>query len=138
METTATKERECAERTPPEQEPASRVYVPAIDIVEHDDELLLLADVPGARAEDIEINVERSVLELHARVERGCPGNEAKRLLCEYGVADYRRSFKLGDGIDAEGVRAEVADGVLTLRLPKSEALKPKRIEVRSGNGSRV
>ena len=109
-------------------------YVPSVDIIENDVELLLLADVPGAQAGDIDVDYERGRLTIQARVTPRQPEDRARYLVREYGVGNYRRSFEVGEGIDADRIRAQVADGVLTLHLPKSQALQPRRIAVQSAN----
>jgi HSP20 family protein len=108
-------------------------YVPVVDIIEKPDELLLAADVPGARAEDIEINYEKGVLSIHAQVEPRQDAERTEYLLNEYGVGDFYRTFQVGEGIDQSKIAAEVKDGMLILHLPKAEALKPRKISVRAG-----
>lgn len=108
-----------------------RSYIPAVDIVELRDELLLLADVPGARAEDIDVNYERGELRLSVKIEAR-QGPETPWLVREYGIGDFVRTFQVGEGIDATKIAAEVLNGVLTLHLPKAEAAKTRRIEVRA------
>jgi len=109
-----------------------RYYVPNVDIIETDDELLVLADVPGAKSEDIEVQFDNGVLTIYAKVPPR-QGQGTRWLLREYGVGDYYRAFSIGEEIDASRISAELKDGVLTLHLPKREAIKPKRIEVRAG-----
>jgi HSP20 family protein len=105
-------------------------FLPVVDVMETADEYRVIVDVPGAKAEDIDVQFERGLLTIEARV--ATRRNEAKRfLLREYGVGDLRRTFRIGDGIAAERISAQVADGVLTLHLPKTEALKPHRIGVK-------
>jgi HSP20 family protein len=88
------------------------------------------ADTPGAIADAIDIRYEDGVLTIHGRVPSRSP--EGRRLLLqEYGVGDFHRSFRLGDRIDASGISAEYVEGVLTVHLPKVEAARPRRIEVR-------
>ena len=130
MDTTAMEKRESA-TTEPEFTYGGHGYVPAVDITEEDDELLLLADVPGAAAENIDINCERGLLTLHARVEPR-QADDADYLLREYGVGDFCRSFQIGEGIDADKIHAEIANGVLTLHLPKTATLKPRRVQVKA------
>ena len=130
MDTTAIEKRESA-TTEPEFTYGGRGYVPAVDIIEEDDELLLLADVPGAAAENIDINYERGLLTLHARVEPR-QGEDTDYLLREYGVGDFHRSFQIGEGIDADKIHAEIANGVLTLHLPKTATLKPRKVQVKA------
>lgn len=105
-------------------------YVPAVDIVESPDEVLLVADMPGVQADSVDIQYERGQLTLLGKIEpREQPGNRLRR---EYGVGDFHRVFHVGEGIDANKIEAELADGVLTLHLPKSEALTPRKIAVKS------
>ena len=116
----------------PERIRSGRAYSPSVDIVEAENELLLFADVPGVRAEDVEISYEQGLLSLHARVQPRHAHDEHPYMLREYGIGDYYRSFQIGDGIDAQKIEAELKDGVLTLHLPKAEAVKPRRILVKA------
>ncbi|MFH1417492.1 MAG: Hsp20/alpha crystallin family protein [Planctomycetota bacterium] len=108
-------------------------FVPKVDIIEKPDELLLLADVPGACAEDIEIDYENGALSIHAKVPPRQDERQTEYLVNEFTVGDFHRSFQIGKGIKPEAIKAEVKDGVLTLHLPKSDALKPKKITVVGG-----
>jgi HSP20 family protein len=109
-----------------------RTYVPTVDILENQEELLLIADVPGAARDGIDIDYERGRLTIQARVQTRQPTDRTNYLLQEYGVGDFSRSFQIGEGIDAEKIHAEIVEGVLTLHLPKAQALKPRRIEVKA------
>ena len=111
---------------------SGETYIPAVDIVEQGDELLLMADMPGARAEDIDIQYERGRLTVSARIAARQDG-DTEWALREYGVGDFERSFQVGDGIDAGRIAAEVDAGVLTLHLPKAEAARTRKIEVKVG-----
>jgi HSP20 family protein len=105
-------------------------FVPAVDIIEKADELLLVADVPGALVDRIDVRYEDGELTLHApAVVRRPPG---RFWLEEYQVGDYYRSFRIGQSIDASRINAECVDGVLTLHLPKVESVKPRRIAVKT------
>jgi len=115
----------------PERTRSGRCYVPNVDILENEDELLLLADVPGAGGNDIDINYEQGQLTVHARV-RERQGADTTYLLREYGVGDFHREFRVGEVIDASKIQAEVKEGVLTVHLPKAEAAKPRRIQVKT------
>ncbi len=124
------------ETTTTEVEPThcGRTYVPTVDIVENQDELLLIADVPGATDDGIDIDYERGRLTVQARVVPRQPPDRTNYLLQEYGVGDFCRSFQVGEGIDGGEIHAEIAGGVLTVHLPKAPELKPRRIEVKSAN----
>jgi len=104
-------------------------FRPNVDILEQADELIVLADVPGAAGDKIEVDFEDGTLTIRAPVE---PRQDAdtKYLLREYGVGDYHRTFHVSEAIDADKITAQCTDGVLTLRLPKSEAAKPRKIAV--------
>jgi HSP20 family protein len=106
-----------------------RFYRPNVDILERPDELLVLADVPGAKGDQIDIDFEKGTLTLHATVpERQ---NEGQRYLVhEYGVGNYYRTFNVSEAIDASRITAEYAEGVLTLHLPKAASIKPRKISV--------
>jgi HSP20 family protein len=105
-------------------------YRPSVDIVEFPGELRVMADVPGANPESIDINFEKGVLTIHAKVEPR-HSQESDYLLREYAVGDYYRVFTVSENIDARRISAEYADGVLTLHVPKSEEVQPRKIELR-------
>jgi HSP20 family molecular chaperone IbpA len=106
-------------------------YRPNVDILESDEEVIVLADLPGVRSEDLDINFERGTLTLHGKVAPRQPqGTEL--LMQEYGVGDFHRTFEVSEHIDAERIHAELGDGVLSLHLPKVEAVRPRKIEVKS------
>jgi len=105
-------------------------YRPNVDIIESQDELTVLADLPGVRAGDVDIHFERGTLTLHGQV-RPRQDENTDFLLREYGVGDFYRTFEVSESIDANRIHAELADGVLKLHLPKVEAAKPRKIEVR-------
>lgn len=108
-----------------------RYYRPQVDILEKDDELIVLADVPGAKGNRIDVQFEDGTLTIHAEVDpRQDQGTEY--LLGEYGVGDFYRTFQVGEAIDAAKITAEYADGVLKLHLPKAQALRPRKISVKA------
>jgi HSP20 family protein len=110
---------------------SGRVYRPFVDIMEGKDELLLVADMPGARADSIDIQFEDGNLTIQARVE---PRHHEKGnlLLNEYGVGNFYRTFRVSEEIDPAKIHAEYTDGVLTVHLPRAEAAKPRKIEVKT------
>jgi HSP20 family protein len=104
-------------------------YTPRVDIQENDQELVLYADVPGVKPEDADIRFQNGELILHARCTPRIQG--VNYLLEEYGVGDFYRAFSISDTVDANKIAAEIKNGVLTVHLPKAEALKPKKIKVK-------
>ncbi len=117
---------------PRRDERAATVFCPEVDIYETGDEYVLTADVPGARPDTIDLNVENGVLTLRAGAPDRTPG-ESRTVLREYGVGAYERTFRIGEGIDTERIGAELKNGVLTLRLPKAETTRSRKIEVKTG-----
>jgi HSP20 family molecular chaperone IbpA len=106
-------------------------FTPPIDIHEGPDGLVLEADLPGAVAHDLRIQLEENVLSLYAKVDSPAP--EGARLLHEeYRLGDYQRSFILGDEVDRDRITADLTNGVLRLSLPKADRKRTRRIEIRS------
>jgi HSP20 family protein len=116
--------------------PGGAAFVPAADVLASEEEVLVHMDVPGLSADKLEIELENDVLTV--RGERGFPyGNEGNGAeggyawqLIERGFGRFERVLRVPAGLDADAVEATVADGVLTLRIPKPEKLKPRRIQV--------
>jgi HSP20 family protein len=130
MATQATISKEAADRAgTAESTRAGRYYRPNVDILERPDELLVLADIPGTKADRVDIRFEDGALSIHAKVDPR-QDSATEYLLYEYGIGDYYRSFRMSEAIDASKISAEYNDGILTLHLPKSEAVKPRRIKV--------
>jgi len=110
---------------------SGQFYRPNVDIIETAEELVLYADLPGAKSEDIDINFEDSSLVIHGKVNNR-QSNETSYLLEEFGVGDFYRTFKVSEHVDAARITAEFRDGVLVLHLPKVEAVKPRKITVQA------
>lgn len=110
----------------------ARTFVPAVDIVEDAAEFRIVADVPGATADNVDIHFERGRLTIRAGVADRRPADGSRRLLREYGVGPFERSFEIGDAIDVQNITAEVAQGVLTVHLPRSAATQPRKIAVQA------
>ncbi len=115
-------------------EPNGRPWVPPVDIKETEQELILKADVPDLKFEDIHVNLENGALTI--RGERKFEAKEDKggwhRIERSYGT--FERVFDLPDTINPEAVKADYKNGVLTVTLPKKEVAKPKQIKVEVSN----
>jgi HSP20 family molecular chaperone IbpA len=106
-------------------------YTPRFDILETDEELVLYGDLPGVEPADLDIRFENRELTVHGKV---APRHtERRHLYGEYGIGDFFRTFAIGETIDSGKISAELKNGVLSLHLPKTEAVKPKRIAVKAG-----
>jgi len=108
-------------------------WCPVVDVRESKDELALQAELPGIRSEDVNVSVENGVLTISGEkkheIEEGQESSDYHLVERRYGR--FERSFSLPRSVDAERVKAEFANGVLTVTLPKAEAAKPRRIEVK-------
>jgi HSP20 family protein len=113
----------------PESTRGGIYYTPRVDICESDEELVLTCDMPGVRPEDIDLRFISGELTLCGRVASRKPS--APFVVNEYGVGDYYRSFSIHEEIDANQISADYKHGVLTVHLPKKEAIRPKRIAVK-------
>jgi HSP20 family molecular chaperone IbpA len=105
------------------------VYLPRVDIVETEDALEIVADLPGVTRDSVEITLEQRVLSIRGRAATAVPEGLAP-LYLEYEPGDYERAFTLSDAVDPAGISARVQSGVLHLRLPKAGPAKLQRIEV--------
>lgn len=107
-------------------------YVPAMDLLEQDDQLIVKAELPGMTAEDIDISVQGNVLTLRGekKEERNEEGKRFHYVERRSGM--FHRTLSLPTEVDAENINASYRDGVLTIKLPKSEAAKPRRIAVKT------
>jgi HSP20 family protein len=97
-----------------------------VNVREEDDAYVLSALVPGLTADDLNIQVLDNVL----RIEGEYRQDENQYLMQELPSGSFSRTLRLPDAVEAESVEAKIADGVLTLTLPKAESAKPKRIKI--------
>lgn len=106
-------------------------WAPSVDIVEDEKEWLVKTDLPDVKKEDVKVTVEDGVLAItgERKFEKEEKGKKYHRIENSYG--NFFRSFTLPDGADGSKVTAEFKDGVLKVRLPKSEKAKPKAVEVK-------
>lgn len=101
---------------------------PPVDIYETPDALVMMADLPGVSKDGLEVRVDDNVLTIRGKAAHAVPGEAIYR---EYDLANFFRQFELNEEIDQGKISAELAHGVLTLRLPKTEKAKPRQLEVR-------
>lgn len=104
--------------------------VPLVDITEDEHGITMLADMPGVSKETLHVEVDASTLTIEGSIDIG-DVNEMRVLHAEVQAPRYRRQFSLSRELDISAIDASLEHGVLRLRLPKSEAAKPRRIDVR-------
>ncbi len=106
-------------------------YRAPVDVFETSTEYRVVADMPGASIEGIAISINDNMLVIDATVEDRYETLGRIRHQ-EYGVGDFRRSFRIGTGIDAATITANYRDGVLYLTLPKAKCAEPRKIDIRT------
>jgi len=116
------------EETTPERIRENRVVTPAVDIYENNNEILLIADVPGVSTTGLNVHLENGELAIEASRSSELQGAV---LVQGYEHLDFLRVFKVPNTIDAGKISAELKNGVLNIHLPKMETLRPRRIEVK-------
>ncbi len=112
----------------------ARPWVPPVDIFETENEWVLKADLPEVKLEDVDIQIENGTLTLKGerKFQQDENGRGYQRVERSYG--SFARYFTLPDTVDSEKVRADYAQGVLTVTLPKKEVAKPRSIKVQVNN----
>jgi HSP20 family protein len=126
-----TEKREVAESTA-ERTRDRPAFVPRADIYETDDEIVVVADMPGVDENTVDITLENNVLTINGYVEP-MELEGYSLAYAEYSVGDYQRAFSLSDQVDREKIEAELRDGVLRLHLPKITEAKVRKIAIKAG-----
>ncbi len=113
-----------------EDEMASGNWMPPVDIYETKDALIVKAQLPEVNREDIDIRLENGVLSIRGerKLQEELKNESCYRMECQYGT--FSRSFSLPRTVDQEKINANYKDGVLTLRIPKREEIRPRQIEI--------
>lgn len=126
------------EATPTETEPArqsseqERAIQPAVDIFEDELGITVQADMPGVAKDQVDIQIDKHTLTIEGYAKIPMP-EEMEALYADVSSTRYMRSFSISSELDADKVEASMKDGVLTVRVPKREQFKPRKIEVRAG-----
>ena len=108
------------------------VFRPDVDILERADAYLIYADLPGVDDRHVQVNLDKGVLSLDAHLATA-PEEAWTPIHAEYRFGSFHREFRLSEEIDSAGVTASMRDGVLELRLPKTDKHQPRRIAVQAG-----
>ena len=108
-------------------------WAPAVDIFETEHELVVKADLPDVDPKDLDIRVENNILTIRGERKFEKKVSEDKYLRVERAYGSFSRSFSLANTVNAEAIKADYQNGVLTLTIPKREEAKPKQIKVNVG-----
>jgi HSP20 family protein len=125
----AKRETEKNVQTREETRAGERYIKPAVDIIETETGLTLVADIPGAAKDTLDVNVDKGILTVNAPVSRSMPG---RPIYNEFEFAHYYRQFSIPETLDHERAKAEFSNGVLILKVPVAEAAKPRKIEIKA------
>ena len=106
--------------------------VPAFDLFETGDEVVVKANLPGMKAEDVQISVTNGILTLHGEVKQETEKKEATWHLFERRYGIFERSVSLPTDVQTDKAKADFEDGVLTISLPKAETVKPRTISIKA------
>ena len=112
------------------QESNLTAWAPAVDIYESEHELVVKADLPDIDSKDLDIRVENNILTIRGERRFEKKVNEDQYLRVERAYGSFSRSFSLANTVNADGIKADYQNGVLTLNIPKREEAKPKQIKV--------
>jgi HSP20 family protein len=127
-ENTSLSQKARGEQSTPEHTRGGVYFTPRVDIFETDQELLLYADMPGVRPEDVDLRYEQGELLVHGRVQHRHRNGQLLR--AEYEEGDFYRTFTIHESIDSTRIEAACKNGVLTVHLPKVAAAQPRQIKV--------
>lgn len=108
-----------------------RAVEPPVDVLENADNVLVVADIPGASVDTVDVRVENDTLTLEAR-RPAANQDAAPALSREVEEVDFVRSFRIPAGIDTAQITAEAKNGTVVVRLPKAAAAKTRKIDVRA------
>ena len=124
-----TTENKHAVQTQPRPETPQAVYMPEVDIMEDGENLTLLADLPGAEQQEVDLSVENGVLTIDAKPSLQAPeGYSLGGQEWDYGT--FHRTFQLSDSVQVDKISANVRNGTLTVSIPKREEVRTRKIEI--------
>ncbi|MGB8212790.1 MAG: Hsp20/alpha crystallin family protein [Anaerolineales bacterium] len=106
--------------------------VPAIDLFQTDDEVVVKAALPGLKAEDVHISVTADVLTLSGEFKQEAEKKEATYHIREHRYGSFERSVMLPTDVQTDKAKADFENGILTITLPKAETVKPKTINIKA------
>lgn len=118
--------------SPVEQTRPGVVFTPEVDIFENEQQINLLADMPGVAPNDVKIDLNDGVLSISGEVQP-FEGKDESDVLIEFEIGRYYRQFTLSEVVDQSKIEAKLEDGVLRLTLPKAEKAIPRQIAVTAG-----
>lgn len=109
---------------------AGRFFIPQTDIIENKESLIITMDMPGVKKEDVNIKLEKNILEVEGRIDYA-PYEKLNPVYTEYNIGNYARRFSVSNTVDTSNIEAVLTDGVLSMTLRKAPEAKPRKIPVK-------
>jgi HSP20 family protein len=106
-------------------------FVPAVDIFETEEQVTVIAEMPGVDNTGVDVSLEDDVLTIHGYREENTSGD--RMILQEYENGGYQRKFTVSESIDQDKIQASMSEGLLRVILPKAAPAQPRKIEVQAG-----
>lgn len=106
-------------------------FVPAVDLVENDTHYTITVEIPGVQRDDVHVELQHDVLVIHGEKKSEREGKKERGRYLERSYGSFSRTFTLPSDADAERLDASFKDGVLSIRVPRREAIKPKQIAIK-------
>lgn len=113
-----------------------QTFDPAIDVRASESEVVFLCDLPGVKQEDIDVTLQNHVLTIKGK--RTFEGKEGEQVLLGRAYGAFSRAYTLPDSLDEENLTANLADGVLTIRIPKHPKARPRKISIGGSNAKQL
>ena len=114
-------------------------WLPSVDVYDDKEEVVLKADLPGVRPDQVDVEIDENVLTVRGQRKADHETDPERFYRIERPTGPFERSIALPQGVRADNVQAAFEDGILTVRVPKAEEAKPKRIQIAvTGNGQRT
>lgn len=110
----------------------------ALDVYATDEDLVVEANLPGVKPEEVEITVEGNTLTIAGETRSSRKDDDGSTIISEIRRGAFSRTLALPVGLEPDKATATFEDGVLTLRIPKAEQIKPRLIKITSGDGQRA
>ncbi|RXZ32776.1 Hsp20/alpha crystallin family protein [Oxalobacteraceae bacterium CAVE-383] len=132
MNTVSTQENKALSSQPQQAASDDLALTPPVDVLEDANGITLIADLPGVPKDKLQLNINVDTLTIEAELDLALPG-EMQSSHAEVGLNRYKRSFTLSKELDTEKVTADLANGVLKIRIPKAAHAQPRRIEIGVG-----
>ena len=114
---------------------ARTAFEPAVDVRATESDVLFVCDVPGVKQGDLEVTVDNRILTIKGT--RRFDSKEGEQVMLGRGYGTFQRAYTLPDSLDDANLEAHLADGVLTVKIPKQPKAKPRKIQIGNGNGAK-